>query len=265
MTTIIFLGYASLGACTGILAGLLGVGGGLVIVPVLVMLFQDQGMNSTVVVHLAIGTSLATIVMTSLSSVYAHHQQEAVLWPVAYQLAPGIVVGSWLGARVVHFLPTTTLKIIFGLFELLVAAKIGFGLRPRPGHQLPGRTAMSGVGGFIGLVSGIVGIGGGVLTVPFLTWCNISIRNAVATSAACGIPIAVAGSLGFAVTGWSLTTLPPYSTGYIHWPALLGVTSTSVLTAPLGARLAHGISTTVLTRLFVLLLIFFGVRMLLSV
>ncbi|CAK0774472.1 putative membrane transporter protein [Gammaproteobacteria bacterium] len=263
--TMIILAYATLGAFAGVLAGLLGVGGGLVIVPVLVFLFQGQGIDPTVVVHLAIGTSLATIVVTSLSSIRAHHRRGAVLWPVVYELTPGIVVGTWLGAEVVHLLPTVALKIIFGLFELAVAAKIGFGLRPSPHRRLPGRVGMSGTGSLIGFISGIIGIGGGTLTVPFLVWCNTPIRNAVATSAACGMPIAVAGSLGFVATGWSVAVLPLYSTGYVYWPALVGVTATSMLTAPLGAWLAHTLPTTLLNRFFALFLFVLGVRMLLSV
>ncbi|CAK0773379.1 putative membrane transporter protein [Gammaproteobacteria bacterium] len=263
--TVIILSYATLGAFAGVLAGLLGVGGGLVIVPVLVSLFQNQGMDPTVIVHLAIGTSLATIVVTSLSSVRAHHQRGAVLWPVVQQLTPGIVIGTWLGAEVVHLLPATTLTVIFGVFELIVAAKVGFGLSPHAHRQLPGRSAMFWIGALIGFVSGIIGIGGGILSVPFLVWCNVPIRNAVATSSACGVPIAVSGSLGFVVTGWAVATLPLHSTGYIYWPALLGVTAASMLTAPLGAWLAHTLPTTLLKRFFALFLFALGVRMLLSV
>jgi hypothetical protein len=264
LTITIVLAYATLGACAGVLAGLLGVGGGLVIVPVLIFLFQGQGIDPTVVVHLAIGTSLATIVVTSLSSVRAHHRHGAVLWPVVGQLTPGIVGGAWLGAEVVHLLPGAVLKVSFGVFELLVAAQIGFGVRPVPHRRLPGQMGMVAAGGIIGFVSGIIGIGGGTLTVPFLVWCNTSIRNAVATSAACGLPIAVAGSLGFVVTGWSVTTLPPYSTGYVYWPALVGVTTASMFTAPLGARLAHTLPTEVLKRSFALFLTLLGVRMLVA-
>ena len=256
--------YATLGVFAGILAGLLGVGGGLVIVPVLVFLFQAQGIDPGIVVHLAIGTSLATIVFTGLSSVLAHHRHGAVLWSVVRRLTLGLIVGTGMGAVLVHLLPTDTLKVIFGLFELAVAFKMGVGLRTSPRRQLPDRAGMTGVGAVIGLVSGVVGIGGGTLTVPFLVWCNTAMRNAVATSAACGVPIALAGSVGFMSVGWSVKTLPLYSTGYVYWPALLGVTAASVLTASFGAKLAHHLPTTTLTHFFALFLCLLGGQMLLS-
>lgn len=259
----IILGYLGVGIGAGILAGLFGVGGGLIIVPVLVFLFQAQGINSQIIVHLAIGTSLATIIMTSLSSVYAHHQRQAVLWHLVSQLTPGIVLGTWLGAKIVNFLPTHTLKTIFGVFELLIAIKVGFDLHANPARQLPKQSVLILIGAIIGFISGIIGIGGGVLTVPFLTWCNIPLRNAIATSAACGLPISVAGSLGFIVTGWGMSLLPPYSIGYIYLPALFGVAAASVITAPFGARLAHTLPTKLLKKLLMLLLIMLGIRMLL--
>ncbi len=264
MTTEVMFAYAVLGAFAGVLAGLLGVGGGLVIVPVLAFLFQAQGIDQVVVVHLAIGTSLATIVVTGVSSVVVHHRHGAVLWRVVWLLTPGIVVGAGMGAELVHRLPTAALKIIFGLFELVVAVKIGMGLRPSSQHRLPGQTGMTGVGALIGFVSGTVGIGGGILTVPFLAWCNVSIRNAVATSAACGVPIALSGSIGFVVAGWAVAALPPLSTGYVYWPALIGVTMASMLTAPFGAKLTHRLPTTLLTRFFAVFLCALGIQMLLS-
>lgn len=259
------LSYTSLGACVGVLAGLLGIGGGLVMVPALVYLFQSQGIDPSVVIRLAIGTSLGAIVMTALSSTHAHHQRGAISWPVVQQLTPGIIVGSWLGAEAMHLLPIAALKFIFGLFELLVAVKMGFGLHPNASRQLPGRIVLMGIGALIGFVSGIVGIGGGIMTVPFLVWCNIAMRNAVATSAACGIPISVVGSLGFIATGWSVPALPPSSLGYLYWPALLGITAASMLTAPLGVRLAHTLPTTRLSRIFSFLLVILGIQMLLSI
>jgi len=256
--------FVGLGAFAGVLAGLLGVGGGLVIVPVLIFLFQSQGMNPSVIVHLAIGTSLATILVTSLSSVWAHHRRGAVLWPIVLSLAPGIVFGTWLGAEIVHHLPSKILQILFGIFELVVAAQIGFGFRPSPHRSLPRKVGMWGVGGVIGFISGIMGIGGGSLTVPFLLWCNVAVRNAVAISAACGVPIAAAGSLGFMAVGLGVS-LPPHSTGYLYWPAWFWVSIASLSTAPLGAWLAHTVPTESLKRFFALFLVFLGIHMLGSV
>lgn len=257
-------GYLLAGVIAGLLAGMLGVGGGLVIVPVLVYLFTLQGFDSSVIMHLAIGTSLATIVLTSISSVRAHHQRGAVLWPVVVRLSPGIVVGAWLGAAVAHLLPTTALRIIFGLFELAVATQMALELSAAPHRQLPGRIATGIAGIIIGTVSAIVGIGGGTLTVPFLTWCNVEIRRAVATSAACGLPIALAGSIAFIVSGWHQPALPSASSGYLHWPAVLGIGITSVLLAPFGARLAHTLPVKTLRRTFALFLALLGLRMLLA-
>ncbi len=256
--------YLSIGAFAGVLAGLLGVGGGLVIVPVLAFVFTGLGFAGDSIMHLAVGTSLATIVLTSISSVRAHHRRGAVLWSVFWRLMPGIVLGAWLGAAIAHSLPSPDLRLVFGVFELVVATQMGFGLKPAPHRGLPAAAGMGLAGGVIGTISAIIGVGGGTLTVPFLAWCNVAMRNAVATSAACGLPIAVAGTVGFVVAGWGEAGLPAWSSGYIYWPAFAGVSVASALFAPLGARLAHSLPTAVLKRLFALLLALLGLRMLLS-
>lgn len=255
--------YLLAGVLVGVIAGLFGVGGGLIIVPLLVFIFHGQGIATELTMHLAIGTSLATIMVTSLSSVRAHHRHGAVLWPVFRRLAPGIVAGTLLGSYIVDQLPNAALRVIFGVFELLVAAQMGFGVQAAPHRQLPGWAGMSLAGVIIGKVSAIIGIGGGTLSVPFLTWCNITIRRAVATSAACGLPIAVAGTLGFIVMGWNAPALPAWSTGYIYWPAFAGIAAASVLFAPLGAKLAHTLPAEKLKRYFAIFLAFLGIRMLL--
>ncbi|MFO7593915.1 MAG: sulfite exporter TauE/SafE family protein [Pseudomonadota bacterium] len=259
-----WIAYAGLGAFAGVLAGLFGVGGGLIIVPVLAILFTHSDMAPPVIMHLAIGTSLATIVFTSLSSVYAHHRRGAVQWPVVLRLTPGIILGAWLGAAVADRLPSESLRIIFGVFELLVALQMGLNLKASAHRGLPGRLGMGLTGGAIGSVSAIVGIGGGTMTVPFLQWCNVPMRQAVATSAACGLPIALAGALGFVVSGWNNLSLPPMSSGYLYWPAFTGIVIASVLFAPLGARLAHTLPAVQLKRLFALFLALLGLRMLLG-
>jgi uncharacterized membrane protein YfcA len=256
--------YLLLGAFAGLVAGLLGVGGGLIIVPVLVFIFTGQGVAEHLIVHLAVGTSLATIVFTSISSVRAHHQHGAVLWPAFWQLTPGIVIGAWLGALFADLLASDQLRRFFGVFELLVAIQMTFNVKPRPHRQLPGRAGMVGAGSVIGAISAIVGIGGGTMTVPFLVWCNVAMRKAVATSSACGLPIAVAGATGFIVTGWNAVDLPAYSSGYVYWPAFIGIVIASVLSAPLGARLAHRLPAAQLKRIFAVLLYILGLRMLLG-
>ena len=262
LPTLLF--YLLLGAFAGVMAGLLGVGGGLIIVPALAWIFQHQQIAETALMHLAIGTSLATIIVTSISSVRAHHQRGAVLWATVWRLTPGIIIGAWLGAAVADALSSFALQKVFAVFVLLMAAQMGFGAKPAPHRDLPKTAGMLAAGGAIGAVSAIVGIGGGSLTVPFLSWCNVPIRQAVATSAACGLPIALAGALGFVVTGLNAPGLPAWSLGYVYGPALLGVALTSMLFAPLGARLAHTLPTEMLKKIFAAFLAVIGVKMLLG-
>jgi len=257
-----FLAYALLGVVAGVLAGLLGVGGGIVIVPALYFLFHLQGLPEPLIMHLAVGSSLMTVIFTSISSTLAHHHRGAVLWPVALWLAPGIVIGALLGAGLADLLPESILRRAFAVFEVYVALQMMLGLKPRPSRNLPGAPVLGLIGGGIGTISSMLGIGGGTLTVPFLIWCNVNIRNAVATSAACGLPIATAGASGFLLTGWGRPELPPWSSGYLYWPAVLGVVITSALFAPLGARLAHAIPVATLKRVFAVVLLIIGGRML---
>lgn len=258
-----WLSYLATGACAGLLAGLLGVGGGLLIVPVLALSFAAQGFATEVQMHLAVGTSLASIIFTSLSSVYAHHRRGAVEWPLFLAMTPGIVGGALLGALFARWLPSLSLRYLFGVFELLVAVQMALSLRPVPHRRLPGNVGMAVAGGVIGTLSALLGIGGGTLTVPFLLWCNVAIQRAIATAAACGLPIALAGAAGFVLSGWGHGQLPAWSSGYLYWPALLGIVAASVLAAPLGARLAHTLPTALLKRLFALLLLGLALRMLL--
>ncbi len=259
-----FFLYAGLGVFAGVIAGFFGVGGGLIIVPVLVTIFQGKGFDENVLVHIAIGTSLATIVITSVSSVYAHHKRGAVLWSVFRIITPGIIAGALLGAVIANFLPGAQLRIVFGVFELIVAGYMAWDFIPAPHRNLPRHFVFNITGILIGMVSSVIGIGGGTMTVPFLTWCNVSIRNAVATSSACGLPIAIAGTTGFILTGWPEATLPEWSTGYIYWPAFLGIVTASVVFAPVGARLTHALPVSITKRFFSLLLVFLGIRMLMG-
>ncbi len=256
--------YLLLGALAGVSAGLLGIGGGLIIVPALLAIWQQGGLDSPWLVQMAIATSLASIVFTSVSSVYAHHRRGAVLWPQVARLAPGILLGAGLGAWSAAGLPGAWLKAAFGVFELLVAAQMAFRLRPRPQRGLPGGLGMGAVGVLIGWLSALLGIGGGTLTVPFLSWCNVTMQKAVATSAACGLPIAVAGSLAYVFAGWGAQGLPAGALGFVQLPALLGVVAASVLFAPLGAWLAHRLSAPALKRVFALFLALLGLWMLLG-
>lgn len=254
--------YLAVGVVAGVVAGLFGVGGGLLIVPVLVMVFSAHDMSPAVITHLAIGTSLAAIVPTSIASMVAHHRHGAVEWPAFVRLTPGLVIGALIGSVIAGLIPSAMLKRIFGVFELAVAAQIAFGHNPAPHRKLPGSLGMGMVGTVIGIVSAIIGIGGGTLTVPFLVWCNVALKRAIATSAACGLPIAIAGAAGFMLAGHDASALPPAAFGYVYLPALAGVAVASVLAAPFGARLAHRLPVHLLRRFFAGFLALLGVRML---
>ena len=253
--------YLLTGAVAGVMAGLLGVGGGLVIVPALVFAFAARGFDASVLMHLALGTSLASIVFTSLSSLRAHHARGAVRWDVVQGLTPGIVAGTLGGAWLAGGLTAGLLRGIFVVFVFYVATQMLLGFKPRPSRQLPPRAGLWGAGGVIGTVSSLVGIGGGTLTVPFLGYCNVGLHQAIGTSAAVGLPIALAGSAGYVWAGWSQAGLPPGTLGFIHLPALAGVVVASVLTAPLGARLAHALPVPALKRVFAGLLYLIGLKM----
>jgi len=256
-----FLYYILLGSVAGTLAGLLGVGGGLVIVPVLVYLFQQQGFAPEVLTHMAVGTSLGTIVLTSISSIRAHHAHGAVQWAVFKQLVVGIVMGSLLGAVLANFIHGPWLQVMIGIFALVVAVQMGFEIKPQARRPLPGARGMFASGGLIGSISALFGIGGGSVTMPLLTRFSVPAQQAVATSAACGLPIAIAGSLGFIATGWGQAQLPALSFGYIYLPAFLGVVLSSTLFAILGARWAHQVSASTLKKIFALLLLAIGLRL----
>lgn len=243
-----------MGTCGGFAAGLLGVGGGMVLVPFVTMIFTARGFPPAVVVHMAIATSLGTILFTSLSSMRAHHAHGAVRWPVVLLLAPGIVLGSWIGPWFAKQLSTSVLALVFGLFVAFSATQMIFNRKPSPARELPQAPGMFAVGTGIGIVSGLVGAGGGFLSVPFMTWCNVKMHNAVATSAALGFPIALAGTLSNMVFGWNEPGLPAWSLGYIYVPALLVIAAASVLMAPVGARAAHRMPVVKLKRIFALIL-----------
>jgi uncharacterized membrane protein YfcA len=214
--------YAGVGALAGVLAGLLGVGGGLVIVPALTFAFTAQQIPEQHILHLALGTSLATIIFTSVSSVRAHHKRGAVIWPIVLKVSPGIVLGTFLGSWAAAALSGRFLKGFFVLFLYYVASQMLLNIKPKPTRQIPGPGGMFLAGNVIGGVSSWVGIGGGTLSVPFMVWCNVEAIKAIATSAAIGFPIAVSGAAGYITSGWSAAGLPAHSLGFVYLPALIG-------------------------------------------
>ncbi len=256
--------YLVIGLIAGFVAGLLGVGGGLVLVPVLTWVYAHAGYPAAYTIHLALGTSLATIVFTSISSLRAHHRHGAVRWEVVRYISPGIVLGTLVGSLAAAWLPDRGLRLFFTLFLFYAATQIFFGFRPAAQRQLPGWRGMTLAGGVIGLVSSWVGIGGGTLSVPFLSWCNLRLAEAIGTSAAIGLPIAVSGALGYVLSGLTVGGLPAGSLGFVHLPAVAAIAAMSVLTAPWGARLTHRLPVVGLRRVFAAVLYLMGLRMLLG-
>lgn len=259
-----FLLYMLVGAVAGILAGLLGIGGGLVIVPMLTFSFVAQGVPIEHILHMALGTSLASIIFTSISSLKAHHSRGAVIWPAVMRITPGILVGTFFGSWIAAQLSTNFLKIFFAVFLIWVATQMLLGIKPKAARELPGNPGMFGAGGTIGIFSSLVGIGGGTLSVPFLVFHNTAMHKAIGTSAAIGLPIALAGACGYIVNGLGAEGLPAGSIGFIHLTGLLGIVTASVFTAPLGARLAHSLPVAKLKKIFAVLLYVVGFRMLLG-
>ena len=244
----------AMGCFGGFAAGLLGIGGGMVLVPFVTMIFTARGFAPHLVVHMAIATSLATILFTSISSMRAHHRHGAVLWPVARLLAPGIVIGSWIGPWIGKQMDTASLALFFGVFVAFSATQMLLNTRPEGTRPLPGPAGMLAAGGVIGILSGLVGAGGGFVSIPFMTWCSVRIHNAVATSAALGFPIALAGTVANIVYGWNEPGLPPGSVGFIWVPALVVIALASLTLAPLGARMAHRLPVLRLKRIFACIL-----------
>jgi uncharacterized membrane protein YfcA len=248
----LILAFLALGAAVGFAAGLLGIGGGLLLVPCFTFLFTSVGVPGERLVHMGIATSLGTIMFTSISSVLAHHRRDAVSWHIVRVLAPGILIGSWLGPWIGKQLNSASLAMFFAVFVTGFASQMLLDRTPTASRELPGALGMFAAGGVIGILSGLVGVGGAFVSVPFMTWCNVKIHKAVGTSAALGFPIALAGTLANIYYGMNTPGLPPGSLGFLYVPALLVVSLTSVLTAPLGAKTAHGLPVKALKRVFAL-------------
>ena len=246
--------FLALGAAVGFTAGLLGVGGGMLLVPFIALLLTARAFPHELILHMAIATSLATILLTSLSSVLAHHRRGAVRWEIVKLLAPGILFGSWIGPWIGKQMSTTLLSLFFAVFIALSATQMLMDKKTTGSRELPAAPGMFGVGCLIGLLAGLVGAGGAFISVPFMTWCNVKIHQAVATSAALGFPIALAGTLSNIYFGMATPDLPPGSLGFVYLPALLVIAPTSMLTAPLGAKAAHALPMKTLRKLFAIVL-----------
>lgn len=259
-----FLAYLLTGAIAGLFAGLLGVGGGVIVVPALAMIFTGLGFPAGEIMHLALGTSMATILFTSIASLRAHHAHGAVRWSVLRDLTPGVLLGSLLGTQLAALVSSRLLSIFFALFMLFVAGQMLFARPPKPSRGLPGRAGLGLAGTIIGTVASLAAIGGGTLTVPYLIGCNVRPHAAIGTSAALGLPIAIGGTLGYIGHGWHRADLPSGSFGFVYLPALAVLLIASSCCAPYGARLAHRLPMLTLKRIFAALLLLLATKMLWS-
>lgn len=254
--------YIAIGAFIGFFAGMLGMGGGGIQVPLTTITFAAQGFPTEHMLHVALGTAMATVIFTSLSSLRAHHRHQAVDWRILYRLLPGVCLGTCLGTLVARHIPTFPLAIIFVCFVLYMASVMLFNWKAKPSRTLPGPLGIFTAGTGIGVCSALAAMGGATLTIPFLVFCNIPFHTAIGTASAVGFPIAVFGTIGYMINGWSTADLPAQSLGYIYLPALIGFTVSSMLLAPVGARLAHRTSERTLKRLFAVVIGALGLKML---
>ena len=258
-----WLGYLCLGAVVGFFAGLFGIGGGLVMVPVLSFLFSAQDFPPDRIMHLALGTSMAAIIFTSISSLRVHHINGAVNWNTVKLVTPGIISGTFCGVILVNSLSGRYLSIFIVLFIYYAATKMLINSTTSPSRNLPGKTGMFAAGWIIGGVSSLVAIGGGILTVPFLSACNVRLQHAIGTASAIGLPIAIVGTASYIASGIVQSqALPEYSLGYIYLPALIGIAVFSVISASIGAKVVHITQTKTIRKVFVILLYVLGTKML---
>ena len=253
-----------IGAVAGVSAGLFGIGGGIIVVPGLVWVFSALQFSHEHLTHVAVGTSLATIIVTGSASAWTHHRHNAVRWPLFRGLLPGIIIGAVVGAVFADSLSSDRLRQLFGLLQIILATKLLLNLSPERGEFTPRRGEMPIVGGLIGAIASCFGIGGGALTGPYLIFRGQAIHNAVATASAVGVPIAIAGAISFIITGLDASNLPVLSSGYLYWPAFAAISVATLIFAPLGARLAHRLNPAVLKKAFAVLLVFIGIKMLIG-
>ena len=256
------LAYFATGAFVGFLAGLLGIGGGMTLVPVLAAMYSAQQFAPEHTVHLALGTGMASVMFTSSASVRTHHRLGGVDWALVRRMGPGMVAGTLLATAVSGWLPQRALALAFAAIVYVGATQILLGRKPSAGRALPGRPALVAIGLLIGVVCGLVSAGGAFITVPFMLFCGVTMTTAIGTGAALGVPVAIIGTMGFVFSGWGVPELPPLALGFVYGPALLGIVAGSVLTAPMGARAAHRLPVTTLRRIFAGLLYVLATKML---
>lgn len=258
----VLLPLMAVGALAGFLAGLLGIGGGMVVVPIVLWLLDQQQIGGAHNQHLALGTSFAVMVFTTFSGALAQHRKGAVRWDVVKRMAPAMVAGGLIGSAVSSYLPTRGLQIFFIVFAYAVALQTLLRFKPKPSRQLPGTGGLAATGGLFGLLSSWVGIGGGSLSVPFMLYCNVPPHQAVGTSSGLAWPMAVSGAVGYLVSGWSVAGLPEGAFGFWYLPAVAVLAACTVLFAPLGVKTAHRLPPDALKTAFGILLLLIASQML---
>ncbi len=263
MQTIIY--FLLLGSFVGVISGLFGIGGGGIIVPILTVIFLSHDtIDENNVVHLALGTSMAIIIITSISSIKAQQKKKAIVWEVVKMMVPGIIIGTFLATFIASKLDSFYLSIIFACFMLYSSIVMFIGKKPKPESKIFSTKTHIFSGGIIGALSSLVSIGGGIMSVPYLLVQNIDIKKAIATSSAIGFPIAISGTLGYIINGWSHTSIDTYTLGFVSLPALLCVAFASYLTAPIGVMLVHKINVDLMKKLFSLIPLVLSIKMLFS-
>lgn len=253
--------YVLLGIVTGLFSGILGIGGGLVVVPGLAFIFTLSHMPIDATMHMAAGTSLAIMIVTATSAIISYQWRGNIPWKVVLKLLPGIIVGVVAGVFLASFLSTRILELLFGLFLLIISIQMIMLMKPKPTRTLPRWWWLISIGLLIGGKSGLLGVGGGAITIPFLTYCNVPMRKASGASITCTLPIAIVGSLCFMVSGWHALDVP-HSIGYVYWPAFISVSIASLIFAPIGVILGHRMRTHLLKRLFGIFLLFVSLHLL---
>ena len=260
------LAFLVLGVVVGFMAGLLGIGGGGIMVPVLTTIFLAQGIPVEQVIHMALGTSMASIVVTSFASMRAHHKKGAVMWDVVKVMAGGVIIGTFAATFLAAYLKSAQLAIFFAIFMAYVSIQMAIDKKPKPSRELSSSTSLFSVGSLIGIVSALVSIGGGSLTVPYLIWQNVDLKKAIATSAAIGFPLSIAGTLGYILNGMMRTSnTEEMMLGFVYLPGVVLISIMSYFTAPFGAKMAHRLPVGKLKKIFALLLMALSLKMLSSV
>lgn len=257
--------YLLLGSVVGFFAGLLGIGGGTLIVPVLTALFLHQGLPAASIVHIALGTSMASIVVTSMVSLAAHHRKQGVVWEVVKNMTPGVIIGAFVGTFLAARLSAEFLAIFFTIFLFVIAIQMFLNKQPAPFRMLPGRPGLLAVASIIGVISVLVAIGGGALMVPYMVWCNTPVKKAIGTAAALGFPIALAGTVGYIINGWDQLPEQTFMLGYVYMPAVVSISLATFFTAPIGAALVYRLPTSTIKKIFAVFTLLLGLKMLTSV